>query len=345
MDTVKTGTYLAMLRRARGATQQEIADRLGVSNKTVSKWESGGGLPDITVLPALAELYGVTADDILAGETLTDRRRSALESETAAQRKRLLARLRLRFDICLIISLVLVGLAFLGIVYVSPAALPLSVGILWIGYILVVYPIYYGGAEADGALWQNVYRKLLAASAAQWWMLLRMVHLGKLDVERTELLAQAGRMTLYYAYDEWKPLLFCMGLLVLYLLLRWGLKRSAGPEARLLPEKWRPWLVRLGPWIVWAVLFFLLWKLADERYELALAPWKARYGTDVMRDSRFEGWPKLKASRDAELMPYFRACQAVLAAGGASGLGLLGWTAWSALRRKKPPSPLADPQK
>ena len=70
MDAKKTGAYLADLRRARGLTQQEAADQLGVSNKTVSKWENGAGLPDITVLPALAELYGVTADDILAGETL-----------------------------------------------------------------------------------------------------------------------------------------------------------------------------------------------------------------------------------------------------------------------------------
>ena len=66
MDTAKTGAYLASLRKNAGMTQQEVADRLGVSNKTVSKWESGGGFPDITVLPALAELYGVTADDILA---------------------------------------------------------------------------------------------------------------------------------------------------------------------------------------------------------------------------------------------------------------------------------------
>ena len=50
-------------------TQQQVADILGVSNKTVSKWESGAGLPDIAALPALAALYGVTADDILAGET------------------------------------------------------------------------------------------------------------------------------------------------------------------------------------------------------------------------------------------------------------------------------------
>ena len=69
MDMEKTGTYLASLRRGRDMTQQQVADILGVSNKTVSKWESGAGLPDIGALPALAALYGVTADDILAGET------------------------------------------------------------------------------------------------------------------------------------------------------------------------------------------------------------------------------------------------------------------------------------
>lgn len=70
MDTMKTGSYLAALRKDAGMTQQETADRLGVSKKTISKWESGGGFPDIAILPALAELYGVTADDILAGETI-----------------------------------------------------------------------------------------------------------------------------------------------------------------------------------------------------------------------------------------------------------------------------------
>lgn len=70
MDTVKTGTYLATLRKNADMTQQEVADRLGVSNKTVSKWESGGGFPDISILPALAELYGVSADELLAGEPL-----------------------------------------------------------------------------------------------------------------------------------------------------------------------------------------------------------------------------------------------------------------------------------
>ena len=69
MNVEKVGAYLASLRRGRGMTQQQVADTLGVSNKTISKWESGAGLPDIAALPSLAALYGVTADDILAGET------------------------------------------------------------------------------------------------------------------------------------------------------------------------------------------------------------------------------------------------------------------------------------
>ena len=70
MDTMKTGAYLASLRKAAGMTQQDVADRLGGSNKTISKWESGGGFPDIVILPALAELYGVSADELLVGESL-----------------------------------------------------------------------------------------------------------------------------------------------------------------------------------------------------------------------------------------------------------------------------------
>lgn len=70
MDTMKTGAYLAALRKDANMTQQDVADRLGVSNKTISKWESGGGFPDIVILPALAELYGVSADELLAGEPL-----------------------------------------------------------------------------------------------------------------------------------------------------------------------------------------------------------------------------------------------------------------------------------
>lgn len=126
MDAGKTGAYLAALRRAKGMTQQEAAEQR-TSPTRPSARESGGGFPDITVLPALAELYGVTADDILAGET---RRRSS-GTETAAGQsaleKRLMGRLRMRFDLCFVLSLALSALGMVQIPYVSLASVPLSV--------------------------------------------------------------------------------------------------------------------------------------------------------------------------------------------------------------------------
>ena len=62
------GATIAALRRKKGYTQADLAERLSLSNKTVSKWENGQGYPDITTLPALAKLFGVTVDELLSEE-------------------------------------------------------------------------------------------------------------------------------------------------------------------------------------------------------------------------------------------------------------------------------------
>ena len=74
MAKTTIGEFLAILRKSKGYTQQEAADRLGVSNKTVSSWETGASSPDISMLPAIAELYGVTCDELLRGRALGNRR-------------------------------------------------------------------------------------------------------------------------------------------------------------------------------------------------------------------------------------------------------------------------------
>lgn len=63
-----TGEFLALLRRANGYTQQEVAERLNISNRTLSSWETDRTAPDILLLPAIADLYGVTVDELLRGE-------------------------------------------------------------------------------------------------------------------------------------------------------------------------------------------------------------------------------------------------------------------------------------
>ena len=66
-NTNNTGEFLKSLRVAKGLTQIELAEYLNVSNKTVSKWESGVGIPELSTLVILADFYDVTVDDILRG--------------------------------------------------------------------------------------------------------------------------------------------------------------------------------------------------------------------------------------------------------------------------------------
>lgn len=68
MNAKKIGAMIASLRKERKLTQQELADLLGVTNKAVSKWERGDGCPDISLMTALADALGVTADELLRGE-------------------------------------------------------------------------------------------------------------------------------------------------------------------------------------------------------------------------------------------------------------------------------------
>ena len=82
------GEFLFILRKSKGMTQQEVADRLGVSNKTVSSWETGASCPDISLLPAIAELYGVTCDELLRGE-----RAPSGQPDNPARREKALGRL------------------------------------------------------------------------------------------------------------------------------------------------------------------------------------------------------------------------------------------------------------
>ena len=68
MNAKMIGTTISALRRKCGLTQAELAEKLNISNKTISKWENGLGYPEITQLPAIAALFGVSVDYLLTGE-------------------------------------------------------------------------------------------------------------------------------------------------------------------------------------------------------------------------------------------------------------------------------------
>ena len=80
MDTVKIGKFLAMLRHERNFTQEQLAEQLGTSNKTISRWENGNYMPPLEMLMELSEFYSVSINELLSG-----RRLESEEVESAAE--------------------------------------------------------------------------------------------------------------------------------------------------------------------------------------------------------------------------------------------------------------------
>ena len=77
MNTYVTGTTIKQLREAKRLTQAELGEKIGVSSKTVSKWETAKGLPDISLLQPLSQALGVSVIELMNGEQITNRNRSS----------------------------------------------------------------------------------------------------------------------------------------------------------------------------------------------------------------------------------------------------------------------------
>lgn len=70
MDQVKIGGFIKAVRKEKGLTQHELAEKLFISDKTVSKWETGNGLPDVTLMLPLCKILGISVNELLSGERL-----------------------------------------------------------------------------------------------------------------------------------------------------------------------------------------------------------------------------------------------------------------------------------
>ena len=67
MDATKIGRFIGAERRAKGWTQRQLADKLQLTDKAISRWETGKGLPDVSLLLPLANVLDITVGELLAG--------------------------------------------------------------------------------------------------------------------------------------------------------------------------------------------------------------------------------------------------------------------------------------
>lgn len=98
MNQIQIGKFIAERRKANNLTQRQLADQLSISDKTVSKWECGKGLPEVSLMLPLCEILHITVNDLLSGETVSaaDYQRKAEETimnlvrENAENKKRMM---------------------------------------------------------------------------------------------------------------------------------------------------------------------------------------------------------------------------------------------------------------
>lgn len=128
MDQIKIGRFIAELRKEQNMTQWALAEKLGITDRAISKWENGRGLPDVSLMKPLCEILGITVTELLNGErasetetinkledavyvVLTDRENQVNDNIRLKKRLRIVAKL------CFfIIGLILANLIFNGLI-------------------------------------------------------------------------------------------------------------------------------------------------------------------------------------------------------------------------------------
>ena len=87
MEKKTIGGLIAVLRKEKGLTQKQLAEMLMVTDKTVSRWERDETLPDLTLIPVIAEIFGVTSDELLRGERKTPSSGGFMAHDTQIKRE------------------------------------------------------------------------------------------------------------------------------------------------------------------------------------------------------------------------------------------------------------------
>ena len=138
MERKSIGQFIAALRKSRGYTQAQLAEKLNVSDKAISRWERDESAPDLALIPVIAEIFEVTSDEILRGEKLGAEEPRSSE-RPKKQMERLLSDAKTKFQVRSILSL---GIGVIGLL----AAMLCNYGLLRARIGFIVGCIFYVAA-------------------------------------------------------------------------------------------------------------------------------------------------------------------------------------------------------
>ena len=134
MEKKTIGKFISALRKANGMTQKELGEKLFVSDKTVSRWECDECTPELSLIPSIAEIFGITTDELLRGERNNPDREVASEDATTKQKaksdKQFKLMLHSRKKKFTNLALISIGLIIVGLIAAMICNLGFSKGLL-----------------------------------------------------------------------------------------------------------------------------------------------------------------------------------------------------------------------
>ena len=134
MEKKTIGKFISALRKANGMTQKELGEKLFVSDKTVSRWECDECTPELSLIPSIAEIFGITTDELLRGERNNPGREVATEDVASKQKaqsdKQFKLMLHSRKKKFTNLSFISIGLIIVGLIAAMICNLGFSKGLL-----------------------------------------------------------------------------------------------------------------------------------------------------------------------------------------------------------------------
>ncbi len=122
MDQIKIGQFIAEMRKEKHLTQKQLADRLGVTDRAISKWENGRGLPDYAYVKTLCDILEITFDEFISGERIARDNREKQMMENTEGLYKLFNRIRKKNNSIVMVIGVLISLLLLvGVAFVIDA--------------------------------------------------------------------------------------------------------------------------------------------------------------------------------------------------------------------------------
>lgn len=155
MDQKKIGSFFKELRKEKGLTQEQLAEILGVSGRTVSRWETGYNMPDLGILIHLADFYGVEIRELLDGERKSEIMNKEMEETVVKiadysnhEKQKLTRRLCILFVIGLVMFTVYLIMEFMGIADTFTDGMAAGVALGFAYGIMIVGVLYTSGCLA-----------------------------------------------------------------------------------------------------------------------------------------------------------------------------------------------------